>query len=258
MADRLHLSVRHGFLLLVFLFVGCASAPAYLQLEGDELWAEGVAAFEEEDWGRAIQIFERFVAVMPGDPRGAEARMYTARAYGGRGEYLTAASEFERILQLYPSSGIAPEASLGICRAYAELSPIPQRDQGYTQDAVVACDQTAFEFRGLSVATEADSLRNVMVDRLAEADYQIADFYARFGQPFGAIDYYRDVIDRYPDSAWAARSLYGIYQAYRLLEWGPEAEETAEELLSRYPESDVAAIVREETAGAPPADENGG
>lgn len=249
---------RVGSLLLVVLFAGCASAPLYLQMEGDELWAEGVDAFESEDWDRAIQIFERFIAVMPGDSRGAEARMYTARAYGGRGEHLTAASEYERILQLYPSSGIAPEASLGICRAYAELSPIPQRDQGYTQDAVVACDQTAFEFRGLSVATEADSIRAVMVDRLAEADFQIADFYSRFGQPFGAIDYYRDVIDRYPDSTWAARALYGIYQAYRMLEWGPEAEEAAEELLARYPESEVAGIVRDETVQTSPADDNGG
>jgi outer membrane protein assembly factor BamD len=245
---------------LIFLLVaGCASSPAYLQMEGDDLWEAGVRAFEDEDWDRAIAIFERFVVVAPGDTRSAEARIYTARSYSGRGEHLTAASEFERILQLYPSHALAPEASLGICRSYAELAPIPARDQSYTRDAVIACDQTAFEFRGLNVATVADSIGEVMIDRLAESDYRVADFYTRFGQPFGAIDYYRDVVDRYPNSRWAPQALFGIYEAYKGLDWGPEADETADQILSRYPESDVAEIVRgEQAASDPQADDDGG
>jgi outer membrane protein assembly factor BamD len=240
-------------LLLLAALGGCASAPAYLTMGSDELWAAGTRAFDEESWDDAIQTLERFVTTTPGDDRIPEARMDIARSYAGRGEYLTAASEFQRFLQLHPSHGLAPEASLGICKAYAALAPDPQRDQSYTRQAEDACAGTALEFRGLSVAAEADSIRLAMVDRLAESDFEVADFYKNIS-PNSAIQLYEDVVATYPDTRWAPRALLAMYRAYRSLGWDPEAEETASRLLDRYPDSNPSADLRDEIGAekAPP------
>lgn len=251
-----------GLTLILFqlLLGGCASAPAYLTMGSDELWSTGTRAYEEEDWDEAIQILERFISTSPGDARVPEARMDVARSYVGRGEYLTAASEFQRFLQLHPSHGLAPEASLSICEAYAALSPDPQRDQSYTRQAEDACAGTAFEFRGLSVAVQADSVRLAMVDRLAESDFEVADFYRRIS-PNSAIQLFEDVVATYPETRWAPRALREMYRAYRSLGWDPEAEETAERLFDRYPDSNPAQELREEigaTAGDTPAPTGGG
>lgn len=237
---------RVRILVVIALLGGCASAPAYLTMGSDELWAAGTRAYEDKNWSDAIQMLERFVATSPGDDRVPEARMDVARSYAGRGEYLTAASEFQRFLQLNPSHGLSPAASLGICTAYAALSPNPQRDQTYTRQAEDACAATALEFRGLSVALEADSIRLAMVDRLAESDFEVADFYKDIS-PNSAIQLYEDVVATYPDSRWAARALLEMYRAYRSLGWGPEAEETASRLLDRYPDSGPAGELRQET-----------
>jgi outer membrane protein assembly factor BamD len=239
---------------------GCASVPAYLSMEGDELWTTGVAAFERGDWDEAIERLERFVVVDPGDERAPEGRMRVARAYAGREEYLTAASEFELFLQLYPNHGLAPEASLGICQAYAALAPHPQRDQAYTVDAEEACAVTAFEFRGLSVSVTADSLRLAMIDRLAEARFQRAEFYQRVNLYNSAVDYFEAVIAEFPDTPWAPRALLGVYRSYVSLGWVPEAEEAAARLLETYPDSDAAAELEVERGaeGVPPPATDGG
>jgi outer membrane protein assembly factor BamD len=248
---------RRGRLWVVLALLGaggCASVPAYLSMEGEELWTTGVAAFERGDWDEAIERLERFGAVDPGDERAPEARIRVARAYAGREEYLTAASEFELFLQLYPSHGLAPEASLGICEAYAALAPHPQRDQTYTVDAEEACAVTLFEFRGLSVATTADSIRLAMINRLAEAAFQRAEFYERVNLYNSAVDYFEDVIAEFPETPWAPRALLGVYRSYQALGWLPEAEETAGRLLETYPGSGAAAELAAErdAEGVPP------
>ena len=89
-----------GGLWLVLALLGwagaCTSVPAYLSMEAEELWSTGIAAYDREDWDEAIERLERFVVVSPTDTRAPEARIRVARAYAGRGEYLTAASEFEQ------------------------------------------------------------------------------------------------------------------------------------------------------------------
>jgi outer membrane protein assembly factor BamD len=258
-SPRAHL--RLGLALAFALCAGaCASVPAYLSMEAEELWSTGNAAFERGDWDEAIERLERFVVVTPGDARAPEARILVARAYAGRGEYLTAASEYEVFLQLHPSHGLAPEASLGICQAYAALAPHPQRDQAYTVDAEEACGVTAFEFRGLSVAATADSIRLAMIDRLAEAAFQRAEFYERVNLYNSAVDYFEHVIAEYPDTPWAPRALLGVYHSYTALGWLPEAEETAARLLETYPGSAAAAELAAErdAEGLPPPGAGGG
>lgn len=242
-----HCALRTALAAAALVVLGCASTPAYLTMPADELWETGTAAYEDGNWDRTIERLERFVTTSPGDPRVPEARMLVARSYVGRREYLTAASEFERFLQLHPNHGLAPEASLGICEAYGELSPIPQRDQAYTRRAVVACDQTGFEFAGLSVATEADSIGSEMVDKLAEADFQDAQFYAD-RVPVSAPALFEFVVERYPDTDWAPRALLEMYRIYQGLEWIPEAEETVARLLTEYPDSEPAQALRTELA----------
>ncbi len=236
-------------LLLVLTCGGCASVPAYLSMDGDQLWEEGSAAFEAEEWDDAIQLLERLLVQFPGYLESPQARILVARAYSGRGEFATAVSEYERFLQVYRSHSLAPEASLGICEAYASLAPHPQRDQEYTARAEEACGQTWLEFRGLNVAETADSIRIVMRNRLAEAGFQEAEFYQRFDMHNSAIMIFEDVVNTYPETEWAPRGLLGIYRSYVELGWEPEAEEASERLIANFPDSDSVRELRSE-AGA--------
>ncbi len=235
-----------GSLLIALVIGGCASVPAYLSMEGDQLWEAGTEAFEAEEWDEAIEMLERLLVQFPGYPESPQARIHVARAYAGRGEFATAVAEYERFLQVYRSHSLAPEASLGICEAYASLAPHPQRDQDYTALAEEACGQTWLEFRGLSVAETADAVRVVMRNRLAEAGFQEAEFYQRFDMHNSAIMVFEEVVNTYPETEWAPRGLLGIYRSYVELGWEPEAEEASERLIANFPDSDSANELRSE------------
>ncbi len=237
-----------GGLLLVGILAGCRTTSPWAGLDAEGIFEKGLAAFQEEDWGDAVEAFEIFTSRYPGHGRIAEGRMYLARSYFRRGEFISSAAEFERFLQLHPSHGLAPEASLGICRSYVELSPHPQRDQQYTERARDACRQTRNEFQGMNVADEAEALRVQMVDRLAERTFMEARFYQRRNAFDSAILIFQDLVDFYPETEWAPRGFLGLYESYRSIGWDEEAEQVRDRLLFLYPESEAAREVRQRQA----------
>jgi outer membrane protein assembly factor BamD len=233
---------------LLLFAAGCASTPPFQGMSTDQIFEAGVAAFESRDWDDAKEAFERVLTTDPGFAHRAEARMFLARAHFEDGEYILAANEFELVLLRHPNHALAPEASFGICRSYVRLSPIPPRDQEYTRRAQDRCRQTAAEFRGHSVADSAETMRQEMTDRLAQKWYDEGRFYQRRNMHASALIVFQDVVDFYPQTAWAPRALFGLYRSYEAMGWEEEMDEVAERILFLYPDSDAAQRVSQARA----------
>jgi outer membrane protein assembly factor BamD len=238
-----HVRAVTAFLLGVLLG-GCASAPPYQGMSADQLFELGSQRFEEEDWGKAVEVFERLLFADPSYSRIVEARMYLARAYYNKGEYITSVSEFVRILDRHPGHRLAPEASLGICKSYAAQSPHVQRDQASTIHAWNSCENTATDFRDHPVADEARAIRDEMEAKLAEKVFLAGDFYFRRKFYHSGIIFFNDLLAQYPRSEWASQALLRLFQSYAAMDWDTEAEEVRARLLREFPDSDAAREVR--------------
>ncbi|MEX2529745.1 MAG: outer membrane protein assembly factor BamD [Gemmatimonadota bacterium] len=236
-------------LLLACVIVACSSSPPYAGVSDDEIVEHGLAAYEAEDWDEVVESLGRVVLAVPNHPRGAEVRLALAEAYFEREEYLSAAAEFEMFLARYPSDGRAPNASIGICRSYAELSPHPQRDAEYTRRARDTCRNTVLDFQGTNIAEEAERIRVEMVEKLAQKEYEEGRFYERRDLYDSAILYYQDLVEQYPGTSWAPRGWAALYRTYQIIGWTEEAEEARSTLLSLYPNSPEAAELRAEDDG---------
>lgn len=240
--DRLRASPRSALSALILglalvLLPGCGSTPEWQGMGPDELYSYAQAAFAEEEYEDAIAALERLVASYPAFAQIVEARLLLAESFFEREEYLSAASDFERILQRYGRSPLAPRAALGMCRSYVELSPRPQRDQTYTEQAAVACGNVAADYAGTPEGEEAAELEARMIAKLAEADYVVAEYYIKREWYDSAIIYLEDIAERYPDTPWAPRALMTMAEAYEEIGWEEEAEETRQRILSQYPDS---------------------
>lgn len=236
---RGYFAVIAGLLALASLG-GCASSSPYEGLQPDQLFEAGSREFDAGDWDKAVEIFERLVFAEPTFPRLVEARMYLARAYYNKGEYITATSEFTRVLDRHPGHPLAPQASLGICQSFVAQSPHVQRDQTFTVQAWNACQNTLTDFRGTEVAEEAQQLRDQMESKLAEKIFIAGDFYYRRKLYHSGIIYFNDLLEQYPRNEWAAQALLRLYQSYSGLDWDTEAEEAKARLLRDFPNSDAA------------------
>ena len=215
----------------------CSSAPPYAGLTASQLLEYSRAAYEREEWDEAVRALERLVQGAPGFDQMAEARMLLAQAYLNKEDYITANSEFVRFSSTYPTHELMNQAALGLCRSHARLSPIPDRDQHYTVQALSSCQAVSLDYGGTPEAAEADSIRSAMVEKLARKDLGRGEFYFSRGLLDSGLIYFEEVVQTYPETGSAPTALLFIYRTYQRLEYEEEATEARERLIDRYPDS---------------------
>jgi len=250
--NLLHLTV---LVALAALLGGCASARPFQGMNAEEVYQAGMRHFEEEDWDLAIDAFESVLFSMPTFENAPQARFHLARAFYEKEEYITAASEFSRFLDRYPTHDLADDAALNHCRSYAQLSPVVQRDQTYTREAYVSCRGAAREYAGSEAGRQAAELRDRMNNKLARKVLIGGEFYLSREMYDSAIIYFRDVVENYPDSRVVADALKGLVEANTAIGYREEAEEARQRLLNEFPDSQAAQEVREVSANG---DDGGG
>lgn len=232
--------IRNVFLIVVGLALlsGCGGGgPRLAELGPDALYTSGIAAYEEGDYERAIELLEAFAQQHLGDPRVPEARLTLGRAHMARREYITAASAFQRLVTDFPASPLAPEARFGICEAYTRLSPQPPLDQEYTHAAIAHCQSVATLYPETEEGREASEQVEELRERLARKIYQIGMFYFQRGAYDAGVIYFEDVVNLYPGTNQAPAALLRIVESYERIGYVEEAAEARERLIREYPDS---------------------
>lgn len=218
-------------------FVACASAPRHQGMTADQLWELGQREYADGDLGDAAQTLEVLILTFPTHAAVPDAQLLMARSYFDDERYVTAQAEFRRFLDRYPSHASAPEAALGMCRSAEALSPITQRDQTFTVEALELCGAAAVDYGGTPEAEQAAAIANEMREKLARDTFETGEYYLRRDFHHSAILYFEIVLEEHGGSTWAPRALVGMMEAYEGLGFLEELEETRQMLLERYPDS---------------------
>lgn len=228
----------------VLSLAGCASGSKYRGLDAAGVYRLALEEYERGDYGDAAETLDRLLLAYPTFEQAAEAYLLLGEAYFNDEQYITSAAEYARFLSRYPAHPGAPKAGLGECRSYARLSPIPQRDQAFTDQALAVCRNVVADYPGLPEAEEAAQVANAMREKLAQKVYENGSYYLRREFYDSSIIYFEQVVERYPETVWAPRSLLGILQAYEAIGYEDEVAATRDRLLTRYPESTEARSIR--------------
>jgi len=232
-------------LLAAFGLTACGGGQSrYQGLSPDELYQMAEAEFAEGQHDNAIRALDRILRDHGDWDRVAEARLMLGNVYFDRDDYLTARAEYNRFMDRYPGHPGAPDAALGICRSLSALAPIPQRDQGYTREAISACRNVVIDFAGMEQSAEAARISNALRHTLAEKEFLNAEFYADRNMWDSAIKYYEFVVNLYPESDFVPGALLGIYRMNMAIGYEDLADDARQRLLDEHPESDAAAEVR--------------
>jgi outer membrane protein assembly factor BamD len=228
---------------------GGGGASRYQGVEPDRLYQIAETEFSEGDHGNAIEALDRILVVHGDWERVPETRLMLGDVYFDRGDYLTARAEYARFLDRYAGHPASADAALGICASLAELAPKPQRDQGYTQEAMSSCRNVVIDFAGREQAARAAQISNELRLTLAEKEYLTASFYFRRKMYDSAIKYYEFVVNLYPESEHAPDALLGIFEANSAIGYDDLADEARQRLLAEYPDSEAANMIRVDDEG---------
>ncbi|MDR9387780.1 MAG: outer membrane protein assembly factor BamD [Balneolaceae bacterium] len=203
--------------MLLIIASGCRNT-SFIQ-PGDTLevaFEKALALYEDEKWDEAAGAFSSVLTLGRGSNVAQEAQFYLAEANFKNKRYLVAASEYERFTLLYPDSPKREMADLNIARCYYELSPRFKLDQTYTRQAIENFNIFLSRYPNSEHREEVIASIEDMREKLAQKIYSAADFYRRTQRYEAAVLTYGEVIDQYPETAWAEQSLVEQMESYIL------------------------------------------
>ncbi len=227
---------RLGLGLLVLAQLGC---PKELpkDLPPDELYRIGAEAFQRERWDRAIEALQRFLFQDPGHPKADSAQYLIGESYFQQKQYLTAAAEFLRLAQNRPAGPLADDSRYRACQAYYELSPRPELDQQYTEEAIDQCRSVVLLYPGSPFAGQAAERTKELSDKLARKYYLNAVYYFKRRAYDSAIVYLEYLLSNYDGASVEPQALFKLYETYTKVGYVQEAQETRARLLREHPDS---------------------
>lgn len=172
--------------------------------------------YEQEEYTDAARAFETVVSIGRGTDIGQEAQYYLAESYFNDRRYLLAASEYDRFAQFYPNSELREEVDFKRAKSYYHLSPRFRLDQSYTHQAIEYFRLFNSRYPSSEYVEEASERISELREKLARKQYNAGAFYKRTNRYNAAAVYFDIVIDEYPETSWAERSLVDQTESYIL------------------------------------------
>lgn len=170
----------------------------------------------------AIEIFSSIAEHAPFSEYGAGAQFNVGVALKKDRKYTEAKEAFEKAILNYPDSKIVEEARFEVADCSFQASPAPEYEQTSTRQAIDAFSQfLADESQDKDLSQEAKERLLILQEKDAEHLYGIAKFYERIKKYEGARIYYREIIDKYPQTSFASKAeerLKPLEEKLKLLE----------------------------------------
>ncbi|RJP29536.1 MAG: outer membrane protein assembly factor BamD [Candidatus Omnitrophota bacterium] len=155
----------------------------------------------------AIEIFTKVVENSTYGPLAAKAQYKLGLVLKGLMRYYDAEEAFDKVINNYPDSEWVEAAKFQIAECRASLSRGPDYDLGAAKDAKDRFEDFLMEHPDAELSREAEKNIQELNEKEAESSYNIAFFYEKQRDFKPAMIYYQDIIEKYPNSIWAAKAL---------------------------------------------------
>jgi len=154
----------------------------------------------------AIEIFTKVIENSSYGPLAPKAQYQLGLVLKGLLRYYEAEEAFNKVVSNYPDSEWAAAAKFQLASCRAAVSRGSAYDQGATQEAKQKFEEFVKEHPEAVLSREAEKNIQQLKEKEAEANFNIARFYEKQKLFDAARIYYKDTVDNYPDSAWAAKA----------------------------------------------------
>lgn len=178
-------------------------------LSGKKRKVFGTAAFLPAR-DKAAEIFQVIVDDGPFSQYGELAQYKLGIAHLALGDYEQAVTAFDQLIDRYPNSPLVDDARFQLAQASLKGTFKADYDQHPTDQAMDELERFVQNFSSSDLAPEAVERLKVLLERRAEHDFQVGQFYERRKHPESALVYYQDVVNHYPKTSWAAKAVSRI------------------------------------------------
>ncbi|MBN1493374.1 MAG: tetratricopeptide repeat protein [Candidatus Omnitrophica bacterium] len=174
-------------------------------LEGERLRVGGVPTIVSYD--KAIEIFKEVKKSAPFHEYGEKSQFNIGSAYEKKKDYEEAMAAFEDLLDEYPNTELASEASFKMADLVYKMSQRNVDNAEMLESAGEKFDEFLAEYPNeLTKYAKAESLKSDLMDTQAESLYKIGRFYEDQRHLESAKIYYVMIINEYPETRWRVKA----------------------------------------------------
>ncbi len=200
-------------LLGALVLAGCTGTGGVVANSPEEAYNKGGQAYQEGKYDRAIEYYRAVLDFGRTNEWADEAQLYTGKAHFENGNYLLAATEFTRFIDLYPNDPRTEEVAYDRIRAYYELSPPYNLDQTDTDRALAYIRLFLSQYPTSLFTDDVVRMQAELREKLARKEFAAGELYERRGLFEAAILEYEQVLNEYPTSPLADDALLGVLRA---------------------------------------------
>jgi outer membrane protein assembly factor BamD len=227
-----------------------AAAPAdpVLHLSAEESLKAGKEQLAKNKYDKARPYFTHAFEVEPNSTIGREALLLAADTYylqGNNANYIQAEAKYRDFLNRFPTSQQSAYVQFQIANSLAKRMEKPDRDQNVTRKALDAYQDLIRLYPTSEYAPQAQAQMEVVLDNLAEHEFTIGHFYARFKVPLAAVERFEYLLLTYPKYKERDKAMYNLGLAYKESHEPDNAQKTFAQLREQFPQSPYVKLIPE-------------
>jgi outer membrane protein assembly factor BamD len=209
----------------------------YVDRPVDQIYDAAWKQIDRGDWVTAAKQFDEVERQHPYSIWARRAMLMSAYCYYEANHYTDAISTADSYIQLHPGSKeVAYAFYLKAISLYEQIVDVG-RDQSNTEDALTALQDVVQRFPDTEYARDATLKIDLTLDHLAGKEMAVGRYYLRQGDYIGAINRFRTVVEQYQKTSQIAEALERLTEAYYALGLYNEAKSAAAVLGANYPGS---------------------
>lgn len=237
-------------LLCLTLLAGCAddALDPTKNWTVERFYAEAKTAMAEKNYVTAIKHLETLEARYPYGPYAEQAMLELAYAYYKNEEPASAIATADRFIRLHPTHAnvdyayylkglINFEQQSNILERWLRLADRSERDPKPAYEALDSFRELVTRFPESRYTREAAARSRVLVNRLAQHEMNIAQFYFDRGAYVAAVNRAKQVLESFPQSPAIEHALGLQLRSYQRLGLTTLAQDTRRVLTQNFPQS---------------------
>ena len=227
---------------ILIIFTACSDTKLMTpETEGEKLqilYNDAMELVKKRDFVDAAILFEDIERQYPYSKWSNQAQLMSGFCYYKSSMYNDSLDALERFIALYPGSNkISYAYYLRALNYFEQISDV-ERDQTITAKAKRSFEEVIKKFPESEFASDALIRIDIINDRLAAKEMEIARYYQFNHQWISAINRYNKILDEYKTSVYTEETLHRLVEIYYSLGLHEEAKRYAATLQYNFPGSD--------------------
>ena len=208
--------------------MGCSTTSTSKMTHTDwcqKRYNEAEELYKAKKYGRSIEKLEGILSTCAGSGYMEQAQFLLAESHFNLEQWIEARGEYGSFIVNFPGSPFAETAEYRKAVSSFNMDYKIDRDESNTTTAMKDFERYLANHPNTPLRDSVNYYYNLLVDRVAEKEFQTGRLYLRMEKPQAAVIYFKEFLETYPKAQRRQETLFLIADAYTDLDQFEPARE---------------------------------